>query len=79
VRDVGLNVGAELVLEANGNTTVLPYVQTFGSVEEGHLLAHIDSADRLAIAVNLGSAASMLSMMEGSTFTLAPRRPSTKT
>jgi S-adenosyl-L-methionine hydrolase (adenosine-forming) len=73
MRDAGINVGTELVLEAGGNTTVLPYVHTFGSVEEGHLLAHIDSANRLAIAVNLGSAASMLSMTEGCTFALAPR------
>lgn len=70
LEDARMTIGAELRLEANGNVTELPYVHTFGSVGEGQLLAHIDSADRLAIAVNLGSAADKLSMTEGSVFTL---------
>jgi len=74
----GIDVGAELVLEINGNTAVLPYVHTFASVEEGHLLAHVDSSGRLAIAVNLGDAASMLSMTEGTAFTLVPRSQAKK-
>jgi S-adenosylmethionine hydrolase len=70
----GLDIGTELVLDVNGNTSVLPYVHTFASVEEGHLLAHIDSSGRLAFAANLGNAAGMLSMTEGTVFILVPRR-----
>lgn len=66
----GITMGARLRLEAGGHAVELPFARTFGSVPEGQLLAHIDSAGRLAIAVNLGSAAETLSMTEGTVFTL---------
>lgn len=68
----GIAAGARLRLEAGGRVTGLPYAHTFGSVPEGRPLAYIDSAGRLAIAVNLGSAASTLGLTEGTVFTLAP-------
>lgn len=76
-RDAGITAGAELRLKASdlrlkagGRAVVLPYVPTFASVPEGQPLAHIDSAGRLAIAVNRGSAADLLGLAEGSVFTL---------
>lgn len=66
----GLTVGTKLELISNEGTHTVPFVDTFGSVAEGEALAHIDSADRLAIAVNLGSAAERFSLHEGGTFTL---------
>lgn len=68
--DMGITVGTELRLVVNDHVATMPYVHTFASVAEGRLLAHIDSADRLAIAVNLGSAAETLAMSEGTVFTL---------
>lgn len=68
----GISVGSCLRLESGGLAVTLPYAQTFASVAEGEPLAHIDSSGRLALAVNLGSAAETLSMTEGTLFTLAP-------
>ncbi|MFI7103430.1 S-adenosyl-l-methionine hydroxide adenosyltransferase family protein [Streptomyces sp. NPDC050161] len=70
LRDGGITMGAKLELTAGGSITTIPFVETFGSVPEGAPLAHIDSADRLALAVNLGDAAKLLSLSEGSTFSL---------
>ncbi|WP_242907204.1 SAM hydrolase/SAM-dependent halogenase family protein [Actinomadura terrae] len=70
LKEAGVALGTEFVLTAGDTTAVVPYVETFCSVGEGESLAHIDSADRLALAVNLGSAAELFSMHEGDTFTL---------
>ncbi|GAB3556025.1 SAM hydrolase/SAM-dependent halogenase family protein [Actinopolyspora lacussalsi] len=66
----GATVGTKLELISNGETYPIPFVHTFGSVAEGEALAHIDSADRLAVAVNLGSAANKFSLHEGDALTL---------
>ncbi|MHA6799832.1 SAM hydrolase/SAM-dependent halogenase family protein [Salinifilum ghardaiensis] len=66
----GIAEGAKLEVSSGDRTATVPFVKTFGSVAEGEPLAHIDSADRLAIAVNLGNAAGMFSLHEGDTFTL---------
>ncbi len=68
--DAGLAFGARLTLRTNDGEVTFPYVETFGSVPEGQLLAHVDSAGRLAIAVNLGNAADLLGIHEHDTFTL---------
>lgn len=71
LRGGGIAEGTKLEVDAgSGAATTVPFVNTFGSVGKGETLAHIDSADRLAIAVNLGSAADRLSLHEGGTFTL---------
>lgn len=66
----GLTVGTKLELTSAAGTHTIPFVDTFGGVAEGEVLAHIDSADRLAMAVNLGNAATRFSLHEGDTFTL---------
>jgi S-adenosylmethionine hydrolase len=66
----GITEGCQLEVTSDDTTTTVPFVQTFGSVAEGEPLAHIDSADRLAVAVNLGNAATMFAIHEGQAFTL---------
>ncbi|ASU84000.1 hypothetical protein CDO52_15480 [Nocardiopsis gilva YIM 90087] len=66
----GARLGATLEVSTESNRYNIPYVETFGSVGEGELLAHVDSADRLALAVNLGSASRTLGLHEGGSFTL---------
>jgi hypothetical protein len=66
----GIAAGARLRLEAGGRVTELEYAHTFGAVAPGRPLAYIDSAGRLAIAVNRGSAADTLGLTEGTVFTL---------
>jgi hypothetical protein len=68
--EAGLRVGDTLLLDTGHGRTVVPYVETFGSVGKGKPLAHLDSADRLAFAVHLGSAADLLASHEGTTFRL---------
>lgn len=65
-----MEVGSEIEVASAGRTAAVPFAKTFGSVAEGEPLAHIDSADRLAVAVNLGSAAELFSLREGDAFTL---------
>jgi S-adenosylmethionine hydrolase len=50
----------------------VPFVRTFADVETGRLLAFVDSAGQLAIAVNGGDAASELGIGEGATITAEP-------
>ncbi|MGH3671180.1 MAG: SAM hydrolase/SAM-dependent halogenase family protein, partial [Pseudonocardiaceae bacterium] len=68
--EVGACFGDVFVLTSGATTAYVPYVETFGSVAEGEALAHIDSADRLAVAVNLGSAAARFQLCEGDVITL---------
>lgn len=62
--------GSTIEVTTSGGTRSVPFVYTFGSVAAGEPLAHIDSANRLALAVNLGSAASIFSLAEGDEFSL---------
>ncbi|GAA3738269.1 SAM hydrolase/SAM-dependent halogenase family protein [Salinactinospora qingdaonensis] len=73
VAQSGLSVGTRLEVTAKGSTVTLPFVTTFADVAEGEPLAHVDSADRLALAVNRGSAATALDLGEGDRFTLRAR------
>lgn len=66
----GITAGAALRLEVHERVAELPFAYTFGDVEEGRLLAHVDSTGRLAISVNRGSAADTLAVAEGAVFTL---------
>ncbi len=62
--------GGRFTLRAGGIAMTIPYVETFGSVGRGEVMAYLDAADRLAFAVNLGSAAGLLGLREGDTFEL---------
>jgi S-adenosyl-L-methionine hydrolase (adenosine-forming) len=67
---IGATIGSVLEISGNGNIYKIPYVKTFASVQEGELLAHVDSAGALAIAVNLGDAAEVLSIGTADLFTV---------
>lgn len=49
---------------ADGSVLTLPFVETFGSVDAGAALLYRDSYDRACIAVNQGSAGSVLRLVE---------------
>ncbi|MFC4563607.1 S-adenosyl-l-methionine hydroxide adenosyltransferase family protein [Nocardiopsis mangrovi] len=70
LRAEGVEIGGTVTVSTARGSRDLPFVETFGSVGEGEALVHIDSADRLALAVNLGSAADLLGLHEHDTFTL---------
>ncbi len=54
-------------------TTVreVPWVESYGAVEEGTLLIHVDSAGLIALAVRGGRADEQLSLAVGSSVSLA--------
>lgn len=70
LRAIGAIIGSVLEISSNGSIYRIPYVNTFASVPEGELLAHVDSAGALAIAVNLGDAAEVLGIGAADLFTV---------
>lgn len=70
LRAISTNRSGALEIRLGDAIHHISYEKTFGSVAEGALLAHIDSAGLLALAVNRGDAAKTLGMSVGSTFTL---------
>jgi S-adenosylmethionine hydrolase len=80
--NVQLAAGPELVAELDGRVMVtmtagatgLPVTlgDTFGAVRPGELIAYLDSADLLTIAVNQGSAAERLALGPGDLIRLSP-------
>jgi hypothetical protein len=67
---IGVLIGDKLVLDTGRSRFVVPYVETFGSVVEGEPLAHVDSADRLAFAINMGVASELFALREGDGFSV---------
>jgi S-adenosylmethionine hydrolase len=59
----GITAGARLRLEDSGRRVV--FGETFGAVGEGELVAYVDSAGLLAVAVNGGDAAAVLGFGPG--------------
>lgn len=58
--------GEVLLIEPkDGQSFEAPFVKTFGAVPAGSPLVFVDSTDRLAIAVNLGSALEELGLVRG--------------
>lgn len=53
----------------------VPYRETFGAVTPGDLVAFVDSAGRLALAVNTGDAAKRLGLPPGAHVRVAPAPP----
>ena len=53
------------VLVQSGELHMATYGRTFSDVEEGRLLVYVDSAGRLALAFNRGSAAARLGLRSG--------------
>lgn len=70
LRPLGLQPGDRVLLQAgptgpDGHSWVLPFVRTFGDVSPGQPCLLTDSDGRLAVAVNLGNARSLLGVAAG--------------
>lgn len=63
--ELGVQPGSELTVQVGGTEYDLPWVASYGDVELGQPLVHIDSYGLLAIAVREGSAAERLNLAEG--------------
>jgi S-adenosylmethionine hydrolase len=82
--NVQLAAGAELAAELHGDGTLLVTMtagatgipvrlgETFGAVEPGELVAYLDSADQLTLAVNRGNASERLALGPGDLIRLSP-------
>jgi S-adenosyl-L-methionine hydrolase (adenosine-forming) len=80
--NVQLSVGAEHLSWLSGSTRLrlrtaagdheLPLGHTFGDVAAGALVAYLDSAGHLALAVNRGDAAALLRLRPGDVVVLEP-------
>jgi S-adenosylmethionine hydrolase len=68
--EIGVAVGSRVMCRTAAGSAPLSFVETFASVGAGELLALVDSAGLVALAVNLGDAAAMLGLKPGDRFTL---------
>jgi S-adenosylmethionine hydrolase len=62
---VEAEVGGMLQLTLGRHTVQVPYGETFGSVRPGELVAYIDAAGQVALAVNTGNAGQRLGLPAG--------------
>lgn len=69
---LGIELGSPLTLTLGRRKVSVPYRETFGSVPPGELVAYVDSAGCVAIAVNSGSAARRLTLPPGSHVHISP-------
>jgi S-adenosylmethionine hydrolase len=72
---LGIHVGGPLILTLGRRKIHVPYRETFGSVPPGELVAYVDSAGCVALAVNSGNAARRLTLPAGSHVHISPAPP----
>lgn len=65
LRRIGAVTGVPLRVILGRRVLTVPYGETFGAVPPGELVALVDSAGRLALAVNSGNAAQRLGLPPG--------------
>jgi S-adenosyl-L-methionine hydrolase (adenosine-forming) len=70
LNEIGVTVGSRVECRTAAGSAWLSFVETFASVDEGELLAHVDSAGLVALAVNRGDAAAVLGLEPGDRLTL---------
>lgn len=63
--ELGVSVGDSLVVELARRALTIPFRETFASVPPGELVAYVDSAGYVAVAVNAGDAAERLGLPPG--------------
>lgn len=63
--ELGVGLGDMLAVELARRTFTVPFRETFGSVPPGELVAYVDSAGYVAVAVNSGNAAQRLGLPPG--------------
>jgi S-adenosylmethionine hydrolase len=72
---LGVRPGTVLTLSLGRRRLSVPYRETFGSVPPGELVAYLDSAGCMALAVNGGNAAQRLGLPPGAHVRLTPDQP----
>lgn len=73
--EAGVAVGDKLSVICRQRRETVPFVRTFGDVQERELLTHIDSAGQLAVALASGNAAETLGLAIGDPITIEVERP----
>jgi S-adenosylmethionine hydrolase len=74
---VGIGQGETVVVKVGATIHSLPWVTSYGDVDEGEALVHVDSVGLIAIAVRGGRADEDLALAEGTALSLAGRRSAT--
>lgn len=74
---VGIGPGDVVTVKIGSTVHSVPWVSSYGEVEEGAVLIHVDSVGLLAVAVRGGRADEELNLAEGVAVTLAGRRSAT--
>ena len=62
---LGIGFGSPLVVRCGRRQLTVPYLETFGSVAPGEVVAFTDSAGLISLAVNAGDAAQQLGLPPG--------------
>lgn len=74
LNEVGLNPGDTVTVKVGSTLHSLRWVTSYGDVEEGEALLHVDSVGLMALAVRDGRADDDLNVSEGVAVTLAGNR-----
>lgn len=74
---LGSGPGDTITVTIGSTIHSVPWVTSYGDVEEGEVLLHVDSVGLLAIAVRAGRADEQLSLVEGVAVSLAGSRSAT--
>jgi S-adenosylmethionine hydrolase len=74
---LGLSQGDTITVKVGATINSVPWVTSYGEVEEGDLLLHVDSVGLLSLAVRDGRADEELNLGEGTPVTLAANRSPT--
>ena len=72
---LGLSPGVDLTLRIGATEHVLPWVSTYGNVEEGGGLVHVDSYGQIAVAIRGSRADKRYPLHAGVAVTLSGSRP----
>jgi S-adenosyl-L-methionine hydrolase (adenosine-forming) len=73
--EIGLKPGATALIRCGRHQLIIPYRDVFGAVAPGELVAYIDSAGLVSIAVNGGDAAQRLGLPPGARVSMATASP----
>lgn len=72
--EVGMSAGDTVTVKVGSTIYSVPWVTSYGDVEEGDVLLHVDSVGLMALAVRDGRADDDLNLSEGVAVTLAANR-----
>jgi S-adenosyl-L-methionine hydrolase (adenosine-forming) len=73
---LGVGFGSPLVVRAGRRQITVPFLETFGAVAPGEIVAFTDSAGLISLAVNAGDAAQQLGLPPGAHVRISAAHPS---